>query len=91
LRDELDTGRVDAVAIEEPGRGTLDTLARPAPAGRMRRRYAHPPATSGRLTAAGTVVKAGSRIGFTEGRVSDASGNLVATATSTLLVFELGR
>jgi uncharacterized protein (TIGR00369 family) len=43
-------------------------------------------ATSGPLTAVGTVVKAGSRIGFTEGRVTDASGNLVATATSTLLI-----
>jgi uncharacterized protein (TIGR00369 family) len=48
-------------------------------------------ATSGPLTAVGTVVKAGSRIGFTEGKVTDASGNLVATATSTLLIFELGR
>jgi uncharacterized protein (TIGR00369 family) len=44
---------------------------------------------SGTLTAVGTVVKAGSRIGFTEGTVTDASGNLVATASSTLLVFEL--
>jgi uncharacterized protein (TIGR00369 family) len=45
---------------------------------------------SGPLTAVGTVVKAGSRIGFTEGKVTDASGNLVATATSTLLVVDLG-
>ena len=44
---------------------------------------------SGTLTAVGTVVKAGSRIGFTEGKVTDASGNLVATASSTLLIFEL--
>jgi uncharacterized protein (TIGR00369 family) len=44
---------------------------------------------SGTLTAVGTVVKAGSRIGFAEGTVTDASGNLVATASSTLLVFEL--
>jgi uncharacterized protein (TIGR00369 family) len=44
---------------------------------------------SGPLTAVGTVVKAGSRIGFTEAKVTDASGNLVATATSTLLVFDL--
>jgi uncharacterized protein (TIGR00369 family) len=44
---------------------------------------------SGPLTAAGTVVKAGSRIGFTEATVTDASGKLVATATSTLLVFDL--
>jgi uncharacterized protein (TIGR00369 family) len=45
---------------------------------------------SGPLTAVGTVVKAGSRIGFTEGKVTDASGNLVATASSTLLVIDLG-
>jgi uncharacterized protein (TIGR00369 family) len=46
-------------------------------------------AASGPLTAVGTVVKAGSRIGFTEGKVTDTSGNLVATATSTLLIFDL--
>ncbi|OBK53992.1 PaaI family thioesterase [Mycobacterium sp. 1081908.1] len=45
--------------------------------------------TSGTLTAVGSVVKAGSRIGFAEGEVTDASGKLVATATSTLLIFEL--
>ena len=44
---------------------------------------------SGPLTAVGAVVKAGSRIGFAEGKVTDASGNLVATATSTLLIFDL--
>jgi hypothetical protein len=37
----------------------------------------------------GTVVKAGSRVGFAEGVVTDASGSVVATATSTLLVFDL--
>ena len=41
------------------------------------------------LTAVGTVVKAGSRVGFTEASLTDASGALVATATSTLLVFGL--
>jgi uncharacterized protein (TIGR00369 family) len=46
---------------------------------------------SGQLTAVGTVVKAGSRVAFTEGVVTDASGSLVATATSTLLVFDLPR
>ena len=46
-------------------------------------------ATSGRLTAVGTVVKAGSRVGFTEGVVTDASGAVVATCSSTLLVFDL--
>jgi uncharacterized protein (TIGR00369 family) len=46
-------------------------------------------ASSGELTAVGTLVKAGSRVGFTEGVVTDASGTVVATATSTLLVFDL--
>jgi len=46
-------------------------------------------ASSGTLTAVGTVVKAGSRVGFTEGVVTDESGAVVATATSTLLVFDL--
>lgn len=44
---------------------------------------------NGLLTATGTVLKAGARIGFTEGAVTDASGAVVATATSTLLVFDL--
>ena len=44
---------------------------------------------SGLLTATGTVVKAGSRGGFAEGVITDASGAVVATATSTLLVFDL--
>jgi uncharacterized protein (TIGR00369 family) len=44
---------------------------------------------SGLLTATGTVVKAGSRVGFAEGVVTDAGGAVVATATSTLLVFDL--
>ena len=45
--------------------------------------------SSGLLTATGTVVKSGSRVGFAEGVVTDASGALVATATSTLLIFDL--
>jgi uncharacterized protein (TIGR00369 family) len=45
--------------------------------------------SSGLLTATGTVVKAGSRVGFTEGVVTDESGAVVATASSTLLVFDL--
>jgi uncharacterized protein (TIGR00369 family) len=45
--------------------------------------------TSGVLTAMGTVVKSGSRVGFAEGVVTDAAGTVVATATSTLLVFDL--
>jgi acyl-coenzyme A thioesterase PaaI-like protein len=35
------------------------------------------------------VVKAGSRVGFAEGAVTDASGAVVATATSTLLIFDV--
>lgn len=45
--------------------------------------------TSGPLTATGTVVKSGSRVGFTEAVVTDAEGAVLATATSTLLVFDL--
>jgi len=44
---------------------------------------------SGVLTATGTVVKSGSRVGFAEGVIIDAGGAVVATATSTLLVFDL--
>jgi uncharacterized protein (TIGR00369 family) len=44
---------------------------------------------SGQLTATGTVIKAGSRVGFAEGVVTDASGAVVATASSTLLIFDL--
>jgi uncharacterized protein (TIGR00369 family) len=43
----------------------------------------------GPLTTVGTVVKAGSRVGFTEGVVTNGAGTIVATATSTLLVFDL--
>ena len=45
--------------------------------------------SSGVLTATGTVVKSGSRVAFTEGTVTDASGALVATASSTLLFSDL--
>ena len=45
--------------------------------------------SSGLLTATGTVVKAGSRVGFAEGVITDEGGAAVATATSTLLVFDL--
>ncbi len=44
---------------------------------------------SGLLTATGTVVKSGARVGFTEGIVTDESGATVATASSTLLIFDL--
>ncbi len=45
--------------------------------------------SSGVLTATGTVVKSGARVGFTEGVVADEAGALVATASSTLLIFDL--
>jgi uncharacterized protein (TIGR00369 family) len=45
--------------------------------------------SSGTLTATGTVVKSGARVGFAEGVVTDASGAVVATASSTLLIFDL--
>jgi uncharacterized protein (TIGR00369 family) len=44
---------------------------------------------SGLLTATGTVIKAGYRIAVTEGVVAAASGAVVATAFSTLAVFDL--
>ena len=44
--------------------------------------------SSGVLTATCTVVKSGLRAAFTEGIVTDASGTLVATATSTLLIID---
>jgi len=46
-------------------------------------------ANSGELTCVGTVVKPGSRIAFAEAVVTDASGRALATASSTLLVFDL--
>lgn len=46
-------------------------------------------ASSGPLTAVGTVTKPGRRVAFAEGQVTDAAGRLVATATSSLLVLPL--
>jgi uncharacterized protein (TIGR00369 family) len=43
------------------------------------------PVWAGRLTAVGTVVKAGRTIGLTECRVTDQSGSLVAFATATCM------
>ena len=43
------------------------------------------------LTATGTVVKSGSRAAFTEGTVTDASGALVAPASSSLLIVDYPR
>jgi len=45
---------------------------------------------SGLITCTGTVVKPGRRVAFAEATVTDASGALIATATSSLLVFPLG-
>ena len=41
------------------------------------------------LTAVGTVVKPGRRVAFSQGEVRDAGGKVVATATSTCLVFDV--
>ena len=46
-------------------------------------------ADTGTLTAVGTVTKPGRRAAFAEGQVVDAAGRLMATASSTLLVFPL--
>ena len=46
-------------------------------------------AGGGPLTCIGVVSKAGSRVAFADGTVTDASGKLVATATGSLLVFPL--
>jgi uncharacterized protein (TIGR00369 family) len=46
-------------------------------------------ADSGPLTAVGTVVKPGRRIAFAEGQVLDAADRLVATASSSLMIFPL--
>jgi uncharacterized protein (TIGR00369 family) len=45
-------------------------------------------AQTGRIRAEGVVITIGRRVAFTEARLIDASGNLYATATSTLLVME---
>jgi uncharacterized protein (TIGR00369 family) len=44
---------------------------------------------SGVLTAVGTVVKPGSRAAFAEAVVTDATGRVIATASSTLLIFPI--
>ncbi len=46
-------------------------------------------ASGGLLTATGTVIKAGARVGFTEGVITNEAGAIVATASSTLLIFDL--
>jgi uncharacterized protein (TIGR00369 family) len=44
---------------------------------------------AGKLTAIGTVTKRGRRVIFAEGEVVDEEGNVVATASSSLLVFPI--
>jgi uncharacterized protein (TIGR00369 family) len=44
---------------------------------------------SGRLTARGWVKKPGRRVAFAEAEIVDSSGKAVATASSTLLIFEI--
>jgi uncharacterized protein (TIGR00369 family) len=46
-------------------------------------------ADTGQLTAVGIVSKPGSRAAFADGTVHDSNGKLMATASSTLLVFPL--
>jgi uncharacterized protein (TIGR00369 family) len=46
--------------------------------------------TTGMLTAVGTVTKGGRRVSFASGEIVDASGAIIATATSSLLMFEPG-
>jgi uncharacterized protein (TIGR00369 family) len=45
--------------------------------------------TTGALTATGRVIKPGKRVAFAEGELTDSEGRIVATASSTLLVFPL--
>lgn len=52
--------------------------------------YLRPLSTqSGALTAVGRVIKPGNRVAFAEAEITDAEGKVVATASSTLLVFPL--
>ena len=45
---------------------------------------------TGRVVAEGRVTKPGSRAAFVEADIKDAEGRLLATATSTCLVFPVG-
>jgi uncharacterized protein (TIGR00369 family) len=45
-------------------------------------------AMTGPVRAEGKVVSIGKRVAFAEARITDAAGQLYASATSTLLVFE---
>jgi uncharacterized protein (TIGR00369 family) len=46
---------------------------------------------TGRLEAAGSVLSHGKRAAFTEGRVTDGAGNLLASGSSTLMILERQR
>ncbi len=45
--------------------------------------------TTGSLTATGRVIKPGKRVAFAEAELTDGEGRVVATASSTLLVFPI--
>jgi uncharacterized protein (TIGR00369 family) len=45
---------------------------------------------TGTLTAVGTLTKGGRRVSFASGEIRDAAGALIATATSSMLMFEPG-
>lgn len=49
------------------------------------------PARVGRLIGEGWVVKLGSTIAFAEGRLEDAAGNLLATATASMRLLDAAR
>jgi len=52
--------------------------------------YLRPLSTkSGPLTAVGRVIKPGNRVAFAEAEITDGDGKVVATASSTLLVFPI--
>ncbi|MGE3192655.1 MAG: PaaI family thioesterase [Microbacteriaceae bacterium] len=45
---------------------------------------------TGMLSAVGTVTKTGRRVSFAGGEITDSSGAVIASATSSLLMFEPG-
>ena len=45
---------------------------------------------TGTLTAVGTLTKGGRRVSFAAGEIRDAAGALIATGTSSMLMFEPG-
>jgi uncharacterized protein (TIGR00369 family) len=45
---------------------------------------------TGRIRAEGRVIQVGRRVGTAEGRVTDSAGRVIATGTTTCLIFEAG-